>query len=121
MKITQSQLRQIIREEASRVLTEQKDFDDLAQHEAESKNKKGKKLEDMLERAADYANNNVAVGDPVSDDDALRKTYDLNTALCNIIISAGRALVARDSGNEEVLKIQLGYIDSELEDAQKQI
>ena len=33
MKITSKQLRQIIREEVSRVTTEQKDFDDLERHE----------------------------------------------------------------------------------------
>jgi len=119
MKITKSQLRQIIREEVSRVTTEQKDFDDLERHEAESENKEVKKFEDMLRTLADYANDNVAVGDAGSDDDALRKTHDLNTALTNIITSAGRALVARASGDEEGLKLQLSYIDSELEDASR--
>ena len=38
MKITKGQLKKIIREEVARVTTEQKDFDDLERHEAETEN-----------------------------------------------------------------------------------
>jgi len=113
MKITSKQLRQIIREEVSRVTTEQKDFDDLERHEAEpenEENEKGKKLMIMLGRAVNYSGHNLATDD---------SKLDQSTALNNIIMAAGRALVAMDSNNDEELSNQLSYIDSELEDASR--
>ena len=107
MKITSKQLRQIIREEVSRVTTEQKDFDDLERHEAESENEAGKALMDMLGRAVNYSGHNLAT-------DKLK--LDQSTALNNIIMAAGRALVAMDSNNDEELSNQRVIIDSELDD-----
>ena len=107
MKITSKQLRQIIREEVSRVTTEQKDFDAIDQHEEEPENEAGKKLMDMLGRAVNHSGHKLATGPDL---------IDQSTALNNIIMAAGRAVVALDSGDEEGLKLQLSYIDSELDD-----
>jgi len=111
MKITKGQLRKIIREEVSRVTTEQKDFDAIDQHEAEPENEAGKKLMAMILRAFKYSGDNLAT----SSTDLI----DQSTALNNIIMAAGRAVVALDSGDEEGLKLQLSYIDDALEDASR--
>jgi len=110
MKITKGQLRQIIREEVSRVTTEQKDFDAIDQHEAEPENEAGKELVGMLVRAVNHSGNKLATGPDL---------IDQSTALNNIIMAAGRAVVALDSGDEEGLKLQLSYIDDALEDASR--
>ena len=107
MKISKNQLRRIIREEVSRVTTEQIDFDAIERHEAEPENEAGKKLVDMLGRAVNHSGHKLATGPDL---------IDQSTALNNIIMAAGRAVVALDNNNDEELELQLSYIDSELND-----
>ena len=111
MKITKGQLKKIIREEVARVITEQ-DFRETEKYgtpeeQEAQENEAGKKLMDMLGRAVNYSGHNLATD---------KWKLDQSTALNNIIMAAGRALVAMDSNNDEELSNQRVIIDSELDD-----
>ena len=119
MKITQSQLRQIIREEASRVLREPKDFgitdahgtpaeqDALAIDLANAVKRDEAKREEFtkhLESAVNFGLRSLNRG-------LFGGSDSKGHALINLLLTAGRAFVAADDNNDvelyaEIMKIK---------------